>query len=327
MTEKIRAGVIGTGSMGTHHARVYSELTGVDLVGVTDIDEQRARDVGERFDTTAHDTETLLDVADVVSIAVPTEYHHEVGMEAIENGTHLLVEKPFVSTIEEGEDLIAAARDRDLVLQVGHIERYNPSILALEDVMVDEAPVAVAARRQGPPVDRDSTDSVIFDLMIHDIDIICSLTDAEVASISAMGVADNTHVFAQIGFEDGLAAMLTASRITQERIRDLAITAEACQIEVDYLDQSVQIHRHSLPEYVATNGDIRYRHESIIERPTIRNGEPLKIELSEFVDAVRNGEEPRTTGADGVRAVELANRIEQSANRSSLGPSMEVPNL
>jgi predicted dehydrogenase len=247
-------------------------------------------------------------------------------MEAIETDTHLLVEKPFVSDTDEGEELIAAARDRDLVLQVGHVERYNPAITALQDVLVNVDPIAIAARRQGPPVDRDGNDSVVFDLMIHDIDIVCAVSEADVASVSAIGVADNNHVVAQIKFEDGLAATMTASRITQERIRDLAITAEECQVDVDYMNQSVQIHRHSLPEYVATGGDVRYRHESIIERPTVQSGEPLKNELSEFVDTIRKGEKPRTTGADGLRAVELANRIEEAATRSLANHSMEVPN-
>jgi predicted dehydrogenase len=326
MSETIRVGVVGVGSMGTHHARVYSELTGVNLVGVTDVDEQQARDIAERFDTTAHDRETLFEVADAVSVAVPTHCHRRIGMEAIETDTHLLVEKPFVSDTDEGEELIAAARDRDLVLQVGHVERYNPAITALQDVLVNVDPIAIAARRQGPPVDRDGNDSVVFDLMIHDIDIVCAVSEADVASVSAIGVADNNHVVAQIKFEDGLAATMTASRITQERIRDLAITAEECQVDVDYMNQSVQIHRHSLPEYVATGGDVRYRHESIIERPTVQSGEPLKNELSEFVDTIRKGEKPRTTGADGLRAVELANRIEEAATRSLANHSMEVPN-
>ena len=325
MSDMVEAGVVGVGSMGTHHARVYSELTGVDLVGVSDVDRQRANEVADRFDTAVCDRESLLARADAVSIAVPTGHHVEVGLEAVESGTHLLVEKPFVDDIAAGRNLLEAARRRDLVLQVGHIERYNPAFEALQDVLVEANPIAVAARRQGPPVDRDGSDDVVFDLMIHDIDIVTTLANGPVTDVSAVGVEDKSHVVAQIEFGDGLIATLTASRVTQEKIRDLAVTAEDCQIDVDYMDQSVQIHRHSLPEYVTSNGDVRYRHESIIERPTVENGEPLKNELREFVDAVSDGTEPRTTAADGLRAVELAHRIADATGRTTAGRPMEVP--
>jgi predicted dehydrogenase len=327
MSETVKAGVVGVGNMGSHHARVYSELTGVNLVGVNDADGQRARTVAEQFDVGTYSRESLLDRVDVVSIAVPTEYHHEIGLEAIDAGTHLLIEKPFVRDVAAGRELMEAAHSRDLVLQVGHIERYNPAFEALQDVMTEADPIAIASRRQGPPVDRDGSDDVVFDLMIHDIDIVTAIADAPVASISAMAVDNNPHVVAQFEFENGLIAALTGSRVTQERIRDLAITAEECQIDVDYMDQSVQIHRHSLPEYVVADGDVRYRHESIIERPTVENGEPLKNELAEFADAVRTGDEPRTSAADGLRAVELASRVEEVAKRTTDGHAMEVPKL
>jgi predicted dehydrogenase len=327
MSETVKAGVVGVGNMGSHHARVYSELTGVDLVGVSDVDGQRARAVAEQFDVETYGRESLLDRVDIVSIAVPTEYHYEIGLEAIEAGTHLLIEKPFVRDLDAGRELMEAAHNCDLVLQVGHIERYNPAFEAFKEVMAESDPIAIASRRQGPPVDRNGSDDVVFDLMIHDIDIVTTIADAPVASISAMEVDNNPHVVAQFRFENGLIATLTASRVTQERIRDLAITAEECQIDVDYMDQSVQIHRHSLPEYVVADGDVRYRHESVIERPTVENGEPLKNELEEFTDAVRTGDEPRTPAADGLRTVELASRIQKAANRTTDSHAIEVPKL
>ena len=315
MSERVRTGVVGVGSMGRHHARVYSELPSVELVGVNDVDNEQAEAVAGQFDTAARDRESLLAEVDAVSVAVPTRFHEEVAREAIEADTNVLVEKPFVDDPEVGRELVAAARARGLVLQVGHIERFNPAILALGDVMADVEPIAFAARRQGPPVDRDTSDSVVSDLMIHDIDVVCSLTDAGVERVSAAGAADGDHVVASIEFDDGLVASLTASRVTQERVRDLSVTAEDCHVEVDYMDQSVDIHRHSLPEYVATNGDVRYRHESVIERPTVETGEPLKNELDEFAEAARTGDRPRTAGEEGLRAVELATRIERAVER------------
>jgi len=325
MSDTVEVGVVGVGNMGSHHARVYSELTGVDLVGVSDIDRQQANDIAEQFDTTVYERESLLARVDAVSIVVPTRHHVEVGHQAVESGTHLLVEKPFATDVKAGRELGEAARRRGLVLQVGHIERYNPAFEALQDVLAEADPIAVAARRQGPPVERDSSDDVVFDLMIHDIDIVRTLADGPVTGVSAMGVDGKPHVVTQIEFADGLVATLTASRITQEKIRDLAVTAEDCQIDVDYMDQSVQIHRHSLPEYVTSNGDVRYRHESIIERPTVESGEPLKNELREFVDAVSDDTDPRTTAADGLRAVELAHRIEEATRRATADRVMEVP--
>jgi len=326
MADCIRTGVVGIGSMGRHHARVYSELPTVDLVGVCDSNNDRARQVADQFDTRAMDRGELFSRADAVSVAVPTRFHEAVSRAAIQTGTHVLVEKPFVDDPDVGRELLADARDRDLVVQVGHIERYNPAIIALQDVMVEVDPIAFATRRQGPPVDRDTVDSVVYDLMIHDIDIVCSLADEPVTDVSAVGAAGGDHVVAHLEFADGLVASLTASRVTQERVRDLAVTAEDCHVDVDYIDQSVQIHRHSLPEYIATNGDVRYRHESVIERPTVETGEPLKNELSSFAEAVRNGGEPKTTGEDGVHAVELARRVEAAVNNSERTLS-EKPNL
>ena len=310
MTEKIRVGVVGVGNMGRHHARVYNELPGVELVGVTDVDEERAREVATRFDTRPRDRASLLAAADAVSIVVPTRHHASVGHEAVEAGTHILVEKPFVVDPAAGRELLDAAERAGLVVGVGHVERYNPAVEALDDVLADTEVLAVAARRQGPPVDRDSTDSVVFDLMIHDIDVALSLADAPLERVSAVRVPDHQHVVANLEFEDGLIATLTSSRISQRRVRDLSITAADCRVEVDYMDQSVDIHRHSLPEYVATNGDVRYRHESVIERPTVGTGEPLKNELSAFAEAVREGVPPRTSGEDGLLAVDVATRIE-----------------
>ncbi len=298
--------------MGHHHARIYNQLPGVELVGVSDVDEERARDVAREFETRSLPRTRLLGAVDAVSIAVPTRHHMTAAHEAIDAGTHVLVEKPFVVDPDEGRDLLARADEANLFVQVGHVERYNPAIIALRDVLADAEPLAVAARRQGPPVDRDDAASVVFDLMIHDIDIVLSMTDASVTNVSASRVPDRNHVIAQLEFEDGLVATLTASRITQERIRELSITAEDCQINVDYMDQSVEMHRHSLPEYITTNGDVRFRHESVIERPTIESGEPLNNELSAFVSAVEDGTEPRPNGHDGIRAVEIATQVEEA---------------
>lgn len=309
-----RAGVYGVGRMGSHHARVYDELPSVDLVGVYDDDHDRAVEVGRRHDVPALDHDALLDEVDVCSVAVPTRFHHEIAARALDHDVHVLVEKPFVETQEQGRDLVERARERDLTLQVGHVERFNPAVLTLADVVQDLDVIAVDAARLGPPVGRDVDRSVALDLMIHDVDVLLGVvTDGEVTSLQAAGAADNRFVSATLGFDSGIVATLQASRVTQEKVRTLSITAHECKVNVDYIDQSVRIHRHSLPDYVEADPGVRYRHESIIEQPTVANGEPLRKELSSFVESVREGTTPVVTAEDGLRALDVVQRIDALA--------------
>ncbi len=324
--EQLTAGVVGVGAMGSHHARVYNELTDVELVGVADADEETATEVASKYGTESLEPDALFDRADVASIAVPTRYHHPVASSALEKGTSVLVEKPFVRDLDEGRDLIRQAREAGEVLQVGHIERFNPVVDVLSDLMADLDVIAVSARRLGPPVDRDGNDDIVMDLMIHDIDVVTSLIDRDLQSVAAMSARDEDHVTAQMQFSGDVVGTLTASRVTQEKIRDLAITARDCRVHVDYMDQSVEIHRHSDPEYRTDDGDVRFHNESIIERPSVDSGEPLKRELHSFTSAARNGDEPAVTGEDGLRAVSIADEIgtvaeEQSRSHTEVNPS------
>ncbi|RDI69727.1 Gfo/Idh/MocA family protein [Halopelagius longus] len=311
----VTAGVVGVGSMGQNHVQVYSELASTDLVGVADADRERARSVAEEYGTSALSQVELLERADVVSIAVPTKYHAPIVRDCIDAGVDVLVEKPFVDDVEVGRELAAYADERDVVLQVGHIERFNPAVSALFDLLSDIEPVAVTANRLGPPLEgRQSGDDVVMDLMIHDIDVLLAMAGSEIASLSATGTEDQRYATAQIAFEDGLVSTLRASRITQRKIRTLEITAEECLVNIDYIDQSVRIHRQSHPEYRRDDGTIRYRHESVTERPMVNTGEPLKRELQSFVEASVNGDEPVVTAEDGIRAIEVAQRIRDEAS-------------
>jgi predicted dehydrogenase len=313
MTGVDTAGVIGVGTMGHHHARVYEELPGVTLAGVTDADPTRADAIADRYGTVARSQGELLSAVDVVSIAAPTRYHESLVGAAIDHGVHVLVEKPFVTDLVAGRELADRAREADVTLQVGHVERFNPAVRALDDIVSELSLIAVSAQRLGPPVDRDCADSVVRDLMIHDIDVIRAHLDGEITTVSATSPPGRDYVSANLAFDDGVVATLTASRVTQEKIRELAFTADDCRVDVDYANQSVQVHRHSLPEYYQDDGGLRYRHESIIERPTVENGEPLKAELSAFVEAARDRGEPVVTPEDALDALELASRIERAA--------------
>ncbi|WP_311173532.1 Gfo/Idh/MocA family oxidoreductase [Halobellus ordinarius] len=317
MTENspLHVGVIGVGSMGTHHARVYAELPEVELVGVADADWDRATEIAEKYNTRALNEMALLQAVDAVSIAVPTPYHAEGIRKALTADTHVLVEKPFVDDAAEGRELIALADERDRRLQVGHIERFNPAVETLTDIVAEMDVRAVEARRLGPPIDRENTDSVVRDLMIHDIDILLSLFDADVADASAAAVDGDPYVSATLKLENGVLGTLTASRITHQKVRQLAVTGRECQVTVDYLTQSVEIHRQSLPQYIEHEGDVRYRSESVVERPQVNSGEPLRRELQSFVDAIRSNREPAVSGSDGLRALELIRLIENETEQ------------
>ncbi|WP_276261524.1 Gfo/Idh/MocA family protein [Haloglomus litoreum] len=309
----LRAGVLGVGTMGRHHARIYRELPGAELVGVGDADETRAASVADEYGTEPMAQADLLADVDVVSIAVPTRFHDDLVEAAIDRGVHVLVEKPFVEDPLRGRDLIRRARERGVTLAVGHVERYNPAVRALDEIVPELDIIAIETNRLGPPLDRDIHEDVVLDLMIHDIDVILSLLDAKLTDLSARGTQDGQYVTATLEFGDGTVASLTASRVTQEKIRTLSITARECKVNVDYGDRTVDIHRHSLPEYVVSDGDVRYRHESIVERPTVDNGEPLKAELESFLAAVRDGTRPLVDGEAGLRALELARTISATA--------------
>jgi predicted dehydrogenase len=323
--ETLAAGVVGVGSMGRNHARIYAELQSVDLVGVADVDAERARSVADEHATAALPREELLDAADVVSVVVPTQYHYDVVSECLDAGVDVLVEKPFVQDPERGRELIRRARDADAVLQVGHVERFNPAAQTMLDLRQDLDIEAVTARRLGPPLDRDIDDSVVSDLMIHDLDIVTTLLD-DVSSVAVASASDGQYATATLRFESGVVARLTASRVTQQRVRELDVTAADRHVTVDYLTQDVEIHRQSFPQFVTDDHDLRYRHEGVIERPLVESTEPLKAELASFVEAVWTDSEPAVTPEDGLRAVELVHTIDELARESEAEGSVASTN-
>ncbi|QLG60392.1 Gfo/Idh/MocA family protein [Halorarum salinum] len=316
--EPLRAGVIGVGSMGQNHARVYDEIRPTTLAGVFDVDDGRAETVAREHGTAAMSLPDLFEAVDVVSVAVPTEYHFEMAREAIEHGVDVLVEKPFVATPDEGEELLALAERAGVTVQVGHIERFNPAVVALREFVDDLDVISVSAERLGPPLEREIDDSVVMDLMIHDVDIVLDLVEGELASIDAVGTEEGRYASANLAFDSGVVGHLTASRVTQEKVRGLTISARDCRVKVDYIDQTVEIHRASAPEYLREEGNVHFRHENLVERVTVDRREPLKEELRSFADAAANGTEPVVTGEDGLRVLEATSTIDRDATRSRL---------
>ena len=321
--EPLRVGVIGVGSMGRNHARVYAELPTVELAGIADADADRAHEVAARHDTRAIDRSDLIASAEAVSIAVPTAHHYPVARECIEAGVHVLVEKPFVAEPAEGRELASLADERGVAIQVGHIERFNPAIQALSEILSGKELIAIDARRLGSPREREIKDGAVMDLMIHDIDVALSLVNEDPDLVNAVGTQGSRYVDAQLRFDGGVVASLTASRVTQRKVRELTITTRDAWIVVDYIDRSIEIHRQSSERYEPSD-DARHAtfhsrawrrgiesNEGIIEQPMVGGGEPLKEELAAFVECVDTGDEPAVTAEDGLRALEVARTIDR----------------
>lgn len=312
MTEidPLAVGVIGVGSMGTHHARVLSELPNTTLVGVADTDPGRASEIANKHGTEHVARHALIESADAVTIAVPTNAHFETAVECLQSDTHVLVEKPFVSEIDHGTTLASLADRRGLILQVGHIERFNPAVQALIDLIDIEDIVAIRTDRLGPPVQRGGADDVVMDLMIHDIDILLHLLGQSPITVRGVNRGDS-YASVLMEFASGSVATLTASRITQRKIRTLEVTTLDRHFVMDFIDQSIRIHRRSRPSYLQDDTEMRYRHESIIEQPLIESAEPLRLELESFVEAVQYGEPPQVTATEGIEALSVALSIKQ----------------
>ncbi len=325
--ETIRVGVIGVGVMGERHCRVYSNLRHVQLVGVADRDADRGRAVAAAYANPAggisetryfEDRRQLLAEVDAISIATTTPSHFDLAMEALEYGVHVLVEKPITETLEQGEQLVAEAERRNRILQVGHIERFNPAYLELKNVTEKMRLIAINVRRLSP-FDLSNTDvDVIRDLMIHDLDLVVNLTGNSLDGLSAWGRSISTgaidHAVANLSFRDGPIVSLFASRITEQKVRLMEVIAEGAYIEADLLSKSLLVHRRTFPQYLNNHQVTKYRQESIIERIHVPMAEPLMLELHHFVECVREGKPTNVPGRDGLFALQLAQAVADQAN-------------
>lgn len=315
----LRVGVIGVGAMGERHCRVYSSLRGVRMVGVADLDAGRGRFVAAQYETQYFENQRhLLNEVAAVSIATTTLAHFDLAMEALEHGVHVLVEKPLTETLEQGKQLVAEAEQRNLILQVGHIERFNPAYIELKHVTEGMRLVAINVRRLSP-FDLSNTDvDVIRDLMIHDLDLVTNLAGTKLEDINAWGRSITTgaidHAVANLSFRDGPIATLFASRITEQKVRLMEVIAEGAYIEADLLSKSVLVHRRTFPQYLDNHQVTKYRQESIIERIYVPMAEPLMLELHHFADCVRDGKPSSVPGRDGLHALQLAQTVADQAN-------------
>lgn len=305
--EPIRVAVIGVGEMGRNHARVYSAMKGIDLVAVVDPDVDRAREVAELYGCSPlADLDRLPDV-DAVSVAAPSALHAEIGTHLLGRGIHCLIEKPLATTREEAERLIDAAAVGGAGLLVGHIERFNPAVRQLHEIVEAEEIVVVNTRRMSAVSSRIADIDVVSDLMVHDLDIVRFLTTGSIIEVTARGIdgpngAD--HVTALINFDHGGMASLTASRVTQNRVRSLEVTTRDRFFTVDYPNQELLIYRQGRLGGSDADGGT-YVLDVGTERVMIRRLEPLVEELRHFAGVARGDHDPEVDGRSALEAMEL----------------------
>ena len=305
MRKQLTVGVVGVGYLGRFHALIYSRHPDVDLVGVVDSDTQRAEAVAAEAGCAAYtDAAELLGQVDAVSIVVPTTAHLAVSRQFLDRGIHVLLEKPIATTVAEGAEIVAAAERAGVILQIGHLERFNAGVMALAERI--EGPRFIEAHRMSPFVARATDVDVISDLMIHDIDIVLSLVNAEIAHISAAGSAVLTdHIDianARIEFSNGAVANVIASRVSREKMRRIRVFQHHRYQSLDFIEQHLDV------AYPQDRPGERWP-EIVAERIDIEPAKPLDAEIDAFVRSVRTGEAPLVGGAVGLRALEVALQV------------------
>jgi predicted dehydrogenase len=311
--DTLRAAVIGVGTMGRHHVRILKGSPDIELVAVVDEDVARARTAAGADVLAVPDLDSLPDV-DLAVVAVPTPSHLSVALALFARNVSVLVEKPLASSPEDASRLVAAAAEAGVVLGVGHVERFNPAVAAVARVVSD--PVFMQLERLSPYTPRIG-DSVVFDLMVHDLDLACMLANATPVRIDSAGASvfsDTLDVAtAVLQFPSGCIATVSASRATQDKVRRISVSERDRFIVADCMRQDVSIKRETVSEFLDDSGGT-YRQASVTEIPYLdRRQEPLAAELRDFIEAVRGEHAPAVDGAAGLRAVELARRVEAAA--------------
>jgi predicted dehydrogenase len=304
--DKLRVGVVGVGHIGSNHARLYAEIDSAEFAAVYDVDLARANSIARKYRTVAAKSlEEFAELVDAASVATPTSTHYEVAQPLLERGKHLLIEKPITENTAHASQLAEIAARDHLILQVGHVERFNPVLSALESRLTH--PRFIEAHRLSPYPDRSTDIGVVLDLMIHDLEIILHLVRSPVQNIDAVGVPvlskGEDIANARIRFENGCVANVTSSRISPERMRKIRVFQEDAYLSLDYQNQSGEIYRRA-------NGRISR------EKVEIEREEPLKRQLASFIECASTGRAPRVSGFQATAALELAVEITKRIGQS-----------
>lgn len=315
--DNVKIGVIGVGTMGQRHCRVYANLRHTQLAGVCDINPKAGGQVAQQYDVHFYERlDDLLDHVDAVSIATSTRNHFETAMHCVERGVHVLIEKPITETLEQAEALTRAAEAGGRIFQVGHIERFNSAYMELKNVLVDAHPWAVNLRRLSPYAGSNTDVDVVLDLMIHDTNLVLDLIGQEPAIVNAYGVTAHNgaidHAVAYLCFGTARPLVtMTASRITQHKIRSIEVTTPNAYVECDLLNKNILMHRRTTGEYQNHNVH-KYRQESLVEHIYVPTFEPLFLQLQHFVECILDNRQPAVSARDGLKALRLAMCIREA---------------
>lgn len=318
--KKLNIGVIGTGHLGKFHTKILSNTENANLVGVFDIDSEKGSAIASEFNTKYFSNlYELIDKVDAVSIAAVTSVHHQIAKECLENNVNVFIEKPITATIEEAEEIVQIAANNKLKLQVGHIERFNPALIAVDKYISN--PLFIQSDRLAQFNPRGTDVAVVLDLMIHDIDIILSLINSNVLKIDASGVSvvsDTIDIAnARIEFENGAVANVTASRISQKKMRKMRLFQKDAYVSLDFNSGVSEVFRLIDSEETVDSAHINFgemgvgskKKRIIYEQPEVIEMNALKYELDLFIKCVLNNEEPAVSGADGLKALRVADEI------------------
>jgi predicted dehydrogenase len=312
--KKLRLGIIGVGHMGQYHVSVVSSLKNKILLnGIYDIDIEKSKEISNKYKINCfNNVEDLLNNVEAVIIAVPTYLHYKYASLAFDRNIHVLVEKPVTEKIEQVKKLASKAKRKGLVFHVGHVERFNGAVQELHKIVTN--PLIIESRRLAPFSDRVKDVGVVLDLMIHDIDIVTNIVHSPVISVQASGgsvFSDyEDYATAILQFENGCIATITASRITQRKIRTLSISQEKSYIFLDYSTQDIHIHRQASQAFLLTKEEIKYSQESFVEELFIHKENPLKHEHEHFYNCINNGLVPSISNEADIRSLEVTLEIE-----------------
>jgi predicted dehydrogenase len=327
---ELNIGVVGVGHLGSLHAKMLAEITDARLTGVYDIDRKKADRIAGEFHAQAYsDLDSLLAACDAVTIATPTTTHFDVAARAIGQGRHVFIEKPITGSIGEADDLCRRAAGKNVLIQVGHIERFNPAILALEKYEIK--PMFVESHRLAQFNPRGTDVAVVLDLMIHDIDIILSFVKSPVTRVDANGVAvvsDSVDIAnARLQFENGCVANVTASRISQRKMRKMRLFQRNAYISIDFSEGQTEVFRlvgdNEEPHAKGTLmlgelGSGKHKRRIVYEQPEVKDVNALKYELELFAKSIRQNSVPLVAGEDGKRALEVAHTIMERINQQTV---------
>lgn len=311
--EKVNISLIGVGRMGQFHLNVINQINSINLTGIYDADEKHLNEISRKYNLNSFvSLEEAIDKCDAVIIASPTKFHFDIAKKSVQKGKHVLVEKPMTENYTQAQELEEIVKEKNIIFQVGHVERFNGAVQELHRII--ENPYLIEARRLAPFTPRITDVGVVFDIMIHDLDIVTSLVKKPLIRFSASGKRIKTKnediASALLEFEGNTIATINASRVTQEKIRTLAISTDKAHLILDYATQDITIHRQAASQSkIKTSIGINYTQESIIERVFIHRDNPLKLEDEHFANCILGKDKKLVSIEDDVLTIKLTESI------------------